>query len=364
MNNLVGILLKDTFRELNRHIDLKIGINSRYHQEDIFNLILMASINTTSIESSVTELKTIKNKTDVPSADVVFNHIEKQNHTELQCSLEQVISASHHLAKKRRLFGKYASVAIDIHEIPYYGKVNNPFIVGCKRKNGASYCYKYATIDMVEKNQRFTLKAIPMTSLSNNADVVDKLLQHALKHMHVKCVLLDRGFFSVDVINVLESLNVKFIMPAVKNTKIKQTIKDNTNKKSYFLRYTRHSGKNSVTFNLMVKYDDEDKEYCAFATNFEIKYTKDIERIAQLYRKRWGIETGYRVKRDFLAVTTTECYVVRMLYFMVSVILYNFWLLCNLVCCREHGIELGTQELTTRIIKLYIGEHITGNFDR
>lgn len=355
MDNIIGILLKDTLKALDGQIDLKIGANSKYHQEDIFKLILTASVNTTSLESSTFELKAINNKENIPSPDIVFYHIERQNHIEMQYRLEEVIKSSYLMAEKRRLFGKYAAVAIDIHEIPYYGKVNNSFIMGCKHKNGTSYCYKYATIDIVEKNQRFTLKAIPLTPLlNNNAIIVNQLLQHAMKCVHVKYVLLDRGFFSVDVINVLLNLKLKYIMPAIKNDKIKQVIKDNSNKVSYFLKYTMKSGKKNATFNLMVKYDEKDKEYYTFATNFDIKYKNDIECIAENYRKRWGIETGYRVKNDFMAVTTTECYSVRMLYFMISVILYNFWLLCNLIYCRDHGIELGTQKITTRIMKLHI----------
>ncbi len=243
-------------------------------------------------------------------------------------------------------------------DIPYYGKVNNPRIMGCKHKNGTSYCYKYATIDIVEKNQRFTLKAIPLTQLSNdNATIVNELLEHALKYIHVKYVLLDRGFFSIEVLRVLEGLKLKYIMPATKNDRIKQVVKDNSNKLSYFLKYTMGT-KEKVTFNLVVKYDEKEREYYTFATNFEIKYKIDIDRIAEMYRKRWGIETGYRVKHDFLAITTTQSYTVRLLYFMVSVILYNFWLLCNLVYCRERGIELGTQKITTRALKIHIEEHL------
>ncbi len=359
MNYLVTHLLKDTLKTLDRQIDLKIRANSKYHQEDIFNLILTASVNTTSIESSVVELKDVRNKKNIPSADIVFHHIERQNLSEIQYQLERVINSSYQMAEKRRLFGKYAAVAIDIHEIPYYGKVNNPFIMGCKHKNGTSYCYKYATIDIVEKNQRFTLKAIPLTPLSNdNATIVIDLLLHAMKYVHIKYVLLDRGFFSVDVINALENLKIKYIMPAIKNDRIKQILKDNSSKTSYFLKYTMRSGKKNATFNLMVKYDEKDKEYYTFATNFEIVYKKDIENIADMYKKRWGIETGYRVKNDFLAITTTECYIMRLLYFMISIILYNFWLLCNLIYCREHRIELGTPKITTRIMKLYIGLYL------
>ncbi|NJD54373.1 MAG: transposase [Candidatus Methanoperedens sp.] len=235
MNYLVTHLLKDTLKTLNRQIDLKIRTNSRYHQEDIFNLILTASINTTSVESTVIELENIKNKKSIPSADTVLYHIERQNLKEIEYQLEKAINSSHQMAEKRRLFGKYAAIAIDIHEIPYYGEVNNPFIMGCKHKNGTSYCYKYATIDIVEKNHRFTLKAIPLTPLSNdNATIVSDLLRHAMKYVHVKYVLLDRGFFSVDVIKALENLKLKYIMPAIKNDKIKQVLKNNPIKRAFF----------------------------------------------------------------------------------------------------------------------------------
>jgi hypothetical protein len=358
LNNIIGILLKDTLRMLDEQIDLKMGRNSTYDQKNVFNIVLWASVNQTSAESSVFELKEINKRKNIPSADIVFHHIEKRAYSELQSRLEHVVNFSYQMAERRRLFGKYAAVAIDIHDIPYYGKVNNSLIMGCKHKNGTSYCYKYATLDIVEKNQRFTLKAIPLTQLSNdNATIVNELLEHAMKYVHVKYVLLDRGFFSIEVLRLLEGLKLKYIMPATKNDRIKQVVKDNSNKLSYFLKYTMGK-KEKVTFNLMVKYDEKDREYYTFATNFEIKYKIDINRIAEMYRKRWGIETGYRVKHDFLAITTTESYTVRMLYFMISVILYNFWLLCNLIYCREHGIELGTQKITTRVLKLHIGKYL------
>ncbi len=359
MSYIIELLLKETLQALNRQIDLKIGFNSRYHQEDIFNLILMASINTTSTESMVIELKDVESKKGIPSADIVSYHIEKQGYFGLLYQLDQVVDSSHQLAAKRRLFGKYAALAIDIHEIPYYGEVNNPLIMGCKHNRGTSYCYKYATIDVVEKNQRFTLKVIPLTPLSKNEDIVRKLLEHAMKYVHIKYVLLDRGFFSIEVIKILEILKLKYIMPVPKNDRIKEIIKDNSNKKRYFLIYSMGRKKNKITFNLMVKYSEKDKEYHPFATNFEIKYEKDIDCIAELYRKRWGIETGYRVKKDFLAKTTTERCTIRMFYFMVSVILYNFWLLCNMIYCRENGIELGTPKITTRIMKLHIAMYLS-----
>ena len=49
-----------------------------------------------------------------------------------------------------------------------------------------------------------------------------------------------------------------------------------------------------------------------------------------LFKKRWGIETGYRMIRKFLARTTSKRYSIRLLYFYLAVLLYNFWVLLNL----------------------------------
>ena len=53
--------------------------------------------------------------------------------------------------------------------------------------------------------------------------------------------------------------------------------------------------------------------------------------ILKMYRKRWGIETGYRMIRKFLARTTSKRYNVRLLYFYLAIILYNIWVLVNIL---------------------------------
>jgi len=51
-----------------------------------------------------------------------------------------------------------------------------------------------------------------------------------------------------------------------------------------------------------------------------------------LYGKRWGIETSYRVKKQsFLAKTTSKNYQIRIFYFLFSVLLYNLWLLADIL---------------------------------
>jgi hypothetical protein len=53
------------------------------------------------------------------------------------------------------------------------------------------------------------------------------------------------------------------------------------------------------------------------------------KRILKLYKKRWGIETSYRMIGQFFAKTTTDDYAVRVWYFVLAILLYNVWVLLN-----------------------------------
>ncbi len=58
-----------------------------------------------------------------------------------------------------------------------------------------------------------------------------------------------------------------------------------------------------------------------FATNTDIKPA----RVRRLFRKRWGIETSYRMINKFLARTTSKLYSVRRPYFYLAILMYNMW---------------------------------------
>ena len=48
-----------------------------------------------------------------------------------------------------------------------------------------------------------------------------------------------------------------------------------------------------------------------------------IKQIPEEYRKRWNIETGYRVKNDFKIRTCSNSPVSRTLFFVIQCIMYN-----------------------------------------
>jgi hypothetical protein len=63
------------------------------------------------------------------------------------------------------------------------------------------------------------------------------------------------------------------------------------------------------------------------------------------YRYRWGIETSYRVEDGFEAKTTSRNFTLRVIYFMLSIILYNLWILTRV-------------EVQGKAITVYFFKHI------
>jgi IS4 transposase len=89
----------------------------------------------------------------------------------------------------------------------------------------------------------------------------------------------------------------------------------------------------NALFNVVIIEDDEGNKR-AFATNEQFN-ENDVDlaqRLFLLYGKRWGIETSYKVKKhSFLPKTTSKNYLIRIFYFLFSVLLYNLWLLADIL---------------------------------
>jgi hypothetical protein len=61
-----------------------------------------------------------------------------------------------------------------------------------------------------------------------------------------------------------------------------------------------------------------------FATNIAVDIASDIlKKIPEEYRKRWNIETGYRLKNAFKIRTCSISPIARSLFFIIQCLLYN-----------------------------------------
>lgn len=323
------IIPRKSLRLVKRYFFKKLKIKMRHnteHKSDaIFEIICYCVFRNASPEGATAQLRMLLPDASAPSADAVLRRIKSLSRQQVQ---HIFMKALRQMCKRaRHLFTKPAVLAIDLHDIPYYGDRNNVWVVGTKKKAGTHYAFRYATIDVVEEGRRFTLGVIPMKCTDEMHEAVKQLISCAMKYVRIRLVLLDRGFFNVKCINALKEMRMRYLMPAVKNKKIAALIDEGKFERPLSIDYVMGDDE-KAEFTLLLL-DDEKKECISFATNLRLDAEKCNSVIPEEYRARWGIETGYRVKKDFRPFTTSRSAVVRQLFFFLSVLFYNLWVLVN-----------------------------------
>lgn len=228
--------------------------------------------------------------------------------------------------REKGLLKKPLIVAMDWHDEMYYGDLETEGIIGTKNNRGTNYAYEYASVSIVIKGIRFVIAVVPVHERTI-VDMVSSLISIIYSNdITIKHLLLDGGFYSIDAIRFLQSSGVKYIMHA---PKLKSVCKDQEIDRNHTTRSHNRRKSQQATFRIVSIYGWNRKGMILyiFATN-TVFPPKEVLRF---FKKRWGIETGYRMIRKFLAKTTSRIYRIRLLYFYFAILLYNFWVLLNLM---------------------------------
>ena len=286
----------------------------------------------------------------VPDADTFLYRLKKMSRRDALSMLQKLNENVLSIARRNGAFRRKAVAAIDLTYLPYYGKPT-PYVVQGKYKLGTNWFHCYAAIRLVENGRRYVIKSrlVKPLELCEKDRIVEELVTEA-KHqgVHIRLLLLDKGFYSHEVIKTLKALGVKFLIAAPKNSRVKEAILDYfRNGKGQVRRFSLKKGGETVNFNLTVHRLRKSKKglrnilelYGAFATNMgQEKALKAWSQLPEDYRKRWGIETGFRVGKDFRAKTTSRNEIVREIYHQYAIVLENLWTLHNMGEVKRQGI--------------------------
>ncbi|MEA2054281.1 MAG: hypothetical protein U9O96_04080, partial [Candidatus Thermoplasmatota archaeon] len=83
-----------------------------------------------------------------------------------------------------------------------------------------------------------------------------------------------------------------------------------------------------------IKYPLKKKGWISFYTDLYPEENESLRhfclRIALYYKKRWGIETGYRCINDFNGQTHSLYDSIRLFLYLQAILLYNLWIQINL----------------------------------
>lgn len=343
---------KDVCRLFKRRISPFINFHQHhnvvYQKQDLINLLVHLGLSQDFAENGS---RVFREQHKSPSGKTLLYHLRKYSDIkELQTMYTTVFEIIWEMARQANLFDirKRYDVAIDYTEWFYYGSRNTPMTVGKQPERGTATCYKFATINIVESGKRFTLLALPVTNLDSKNSVLSKLFSYALQRIKINHVFIDRGFFDSQSLATVEKFHLKYLMPAIHNFSVKRVM-ELSPAPSIIKGFTL----NNLPMNLVIVEDTDhkgEKVKRVFATNidFDEKEVDLAERLLALYSKRWGIETSYRVKKhSYRPKTTSKNYIIRLFYFLFSVLLYNLWILADiLIWLHLHGI-IGDKHLVT-----------------
>jgi len=335
---------------MTEHLKFPAAKNSMYSTRDIHGCLLQLSLREGYAEGGLATLSLRCNGPNkVPTGRTFRGRAERVEVREIR---EAFTEANDEVLRTVRGFGVFrrrAVVAIDYNRKPFYGDPDVKMVVGGPYDRGTSWCYCYASIHVVEAGRRLTLYTMSINQFTEKATAVERLLKEAsARGVHMKLVLLDRAFFTVEVISLLKRLGIRFIMPAVKNRKVKDAIRDyHESRAEAVQRFLMGKSENTVSFNLAIYPRPKERKtkkkrqrsiydrYLPFATNLSKAVATRLPTfIPEEYRRRWGIETGYRVQGSVEAKTTSKNYALRLLYQMASVFVYNVWQYANLLLAK------------------------------
>lgn len=322
---------------------------------------------------------------EAPSDQALFTALlaTLPEYAELQKRVNRALAGRLPKALRRRL----QRLAIDLTLIPYHGK---PFadakeIYRSLAKCGTSHFHAYASLYVVCQGQRFTVALTPVEKGEAMSAVVKRLLRQAAKAgVRPRLLLLDRGFYSVDVIRYLQCARVPFLMPAIARGRKPKGGQAATGIRAFQTWKKGGWGQHTLTASSGSQ-RRATVSICVYCGNYRGKWKRhgrfvwiyaywglqpaSTRWVADTYRTRFGIETSYRQMNQARIRTCTRRPLLRFLFVAIALILRNIWVWYHwevLASPRRGGRLLRLERLrfeTLLIWLLHVAEAALGTCD-
>lgn len=232
-------------------------------------------------------------------------------------------------------------LAIDLHLVPYHGHHLHDVaeIYRSKAKAGTSHFHAYATAYVIRKGSRFTVALTSVHQGEPLEKVIQRLLQQAAKAgVRPRYLLLDRGFWSVNVIRYLQAARYPFLMPVPCRGRKADHPQGPGGTRIFHLRKSSGWGRYTVTNaqgrratvaicvkcrNRRGERGQHGREALVYA--YGKLQPSSPQWVKETYRQRFAIETTYRQLGQARIRTSTQDPLLRFLYVAIALILRNVW---------------------------------------
>lgn len=243
-------------------------------------------------------------------------------------------------------------VAIDFHDIPYYGDAidpDHPQFVKTQESRGTHRAYHYATLDLLLPNFRLTVSVRFLTERGHRHRAVLRALADARRcGVEVRRLYLDREFYEYGTLSRLKANGYTVITPMRLGSSQRKRWERGT--RSYVTEHTLRDprGKGEplhLRVHVVVRYQAGKKwnrhgaQYLIYEVIGHVAgdalRTVPIRETHALYRRRFSIETSYRLLGEARAITSSRSPAIRLLYVGVALLLQDEWVILKLQWASE-----------------------------
>lgn len=361
LNVFLDRLLSTADQTVFEHLDLGLQHNAQYDQSQLLDLLAHCGL---SREFANGGAKTRRHESDgtvlpsdtrCPISRALGRHLRQLDFDTIMTQFDAVFEDLHTLARSARLLPRQADVAIDVHDWRYYGDPETPWVLHTDLARGTNIAFKFVTACIVTPEFRLTVAAEPVREVDHLPRLVDFVLTQAAEWVDVRRVFLDRGFYEVRFLQVLEAHDVDYVVRARRFPSWADGDPTVNVEQGYQMGGSRPPYDVVTLRRFCVPHAEQpDEKQSYFVTNLAVNEAS-AQAVADSYRGRWGIETSYRVIGEFLPRSRSTYFVVRLFYFLFAVTLYNLWVVLNglltIVFDRTTGRPLVAAKLFGRSLR-------------
>lgn len=298
----------------------------QYDAEDIWDVLIAAAVERVTAETACDLLAGAPSPNTVRA--VVYDLLGDVADVEQRINELLVARLPQKLLKRAR------PAAIDITDIPYHGQYDeaDDLVRRGRAKHGTTHFHCYGTLYLLKGNKRYTLAVSLVRRSDKMVDVVQRLVEKS-KAVGLKCrrLYLDRGFDNNGVVAYLKQQPFPSIIALTIRGKAGGTRALLRGRASYQTTYTRASQPyGAQTFRVVVvckysqgRYGRHGIYRFAYLVIGQVKMAP--QQVFAVYRRRFGIETSYRLMNTMRARTTSTSVALRLFYVGLALLLLNLW---------------------------------------
>lgn len=303
--------------------NIQIPINGSLTSKEIFQTAISLAVNKNSIHSVQ------KRYEKVPCETSLRYHLKKLD-------LEKLMEVNNKILIQKPIesleTNKKYEFAIDFTNDPYYGEIdtsNEKYVIRGQAKKSTNSFYSYVSLYIINKNERFTISVLPVEKGKSKVHYLTYFID-LIKSLNfgIKILCLDREFYSIDVFEFLKILKIPHITPVVKKgDRIKKIL---TGTRNRFDTYLMKNSEKEILLDIAIdvkylkgkrgKKGRENLGFVVYGINWNPR------KVSTVYRRRFAIESSYRIRNQVKPNTSTKNVIIRYFYALISFLMKNIWL--------------------------------------